>query len=222
VKARNWSGGNSYQKFLINIDKEAYENSTDVERLAVESTGARKPYQMPQLPMPRGPGREYSTDELIALSATHLKGRDYNNGRRMYSAARCVVCHRFGGDGGATGPDLTQLAGRFNVKDMSEAIIDPSKVVSDLYKTTIVQTSAGKSYTGRVVSASDDTITLLIDPEDATKIVTLKKNEIDEQMLSPVSLMPKDLLKTLNQDEVLDLLAYLLSRGNQQDPMFRK
>jgi hypothetical protein len=30
------------------------------------------------------------------------------------------------------------------------------------------------------------------------------------------------LLKPLNQDEVLDLLAYLLSRGNAQDAMFRK
>jgi putative heme-binding domain-containing protein len=221
-KAHTWNGGNSYQKFLINFDKEAYENSTDVERLAVESTGARKPYKMPELPKPRGPGKDYSLDELLALSTTHMKGRDFNNGRRMYSAARCVVCHRFGGDGGATGPDLTQLAGRFNFKDLTEAIVDPSKVVSDLYKTTIVQTSAGKSYTGRVVSAAPESITLLIDPEDATKIITLKKSEIDEQMLSPISLMPKDLLKTLNQDEVLDLLAYLLSRGNQQDPMFRK
>jgi hypothetical protein len=32
--------------------------------------------------------------------------------------------------------------------------------------------------------------------------------------------MPKDLLKALNENEVLDVLAYLLSRGNPQDPMF--
>jgi hypothetical protein len=34
--------------------------------------------------------------------------------------------------------------------------------------------------------------------------------------------MPADLLKPLNQDEVLDLLAYLLSRGEKNNPMFRK
>ena len=34
--------------------------------------------------------------------------------------------------------------------------------------------------------------------------------------------MPADLLKTLNQDEVLDLLAYLLSRGDEKNAMFRK
>ena len=34
--------------------------------------------------------------------------------------------------------------------------------------------------------------------------------------------MPNGLLKPLNEQEVLDLLAYLLSRGNSQDVMFRK
>ncbi len=65
-------------------------------------------------------------------------------------------------------------------------------------------------------------MTLLIDPEDASKVVVIKKSDIEEQQPSPVSLMPKDLLKQLNQNEVLDLLAYLLSRGNPQDPLFKK
>jgi putative heme-binding domain-containing protein len=140
----------------------------------------------------------------------------------MFAATRCVICHRFAGDGGATGPDLTQAAGRFSFKDLTEAIVDPSKIVSDQYKTTVVQTAAGKTYTGRVVSVAADSITLLIDPEDATKVVTLKKADIEQQSLSPTSLMPKDLLQPLNQNEVLDLLAYLLSRGNPQDPIFKK
>jgi putative heme-binding domain-containing protein len=169
-----------------------------------------------------GPGREYSLDELIEFSKTEMRGRDFKNGQKMYAAARCVVCHRFGGDGGATGPDLTQAAGRFNFKDVAEAIVDPSKVVSDQYKTTQIETTDGKAYTGRVVSLTNDTITLLIDPEDSTKLVTVKKSDIESQQLNPVSLMPKDLLKQLNKDEVLDLMAYLLSRGNQNDAMFRR
>ena len=34
--------------------------------------------------------------------------------------------------------------------------------------------------------------------------------------------MPDSLLKQLNENEVLDLLAYLLSRGDPKHPMFRK
>jgi hypothetical protein len=45
---------------------------------------------------------------------------------------------------------------------------------------------------------------------------------VEEQHLSATSLMPADLLKPLNESEVLDLFAYLLSRGNPNDPVFRK
>jgi hypothetical protein len=34
--------------------------------------------------------------------------------------------------------------------------------------------------------------------------------------------MPKGLLNTLNEEEVLDLLAYALSRNNPQDRRFKK
>jgi putative heme-binding domain-containing protein len=159
---------------------------------------------------------------LVELAGQGLKGRNFERGQKMFAATRCVICHRFAGDGGATGPDLTQLAGRFNVKDLSEAIVDPSKVISDQYRATIVQTDAGKTLTGRVVSEDDDSLTMVVDPEDPTKTVKIHRNEIDELQPSPVSLMPKDLLKPLNRDEVLDLLAYLLSRGNKNDAMFRK
>ena len=221
-KARTWSGGASYPKYLTNIDNDAFANCTDAERLAIEALGIRKPYVIPELPKAIGPGKDYSVEEVLALATDKLKGRDFKNGEKMYKAARCVVCHRFGGDGGATGPDLTQLAGRFNLKDLNDAIVDPSKVISDQYKASVVETTAGKIITGRIVSESKDSITIVVDPENATKIVEVKKSDIETNQPSKVSLMPKDLLKTLNEDEVRDLLAYLLSRGNPADAMFRK
>ena len=221
-KARTWSGGATYPKYLDNIDNEAFSLMTDADRLKIEASGARKPYVAPQLPKATGPGREYSLDDLLTLSADKMKGRDFKNGQKMFAAARCIVCHRFGSEGGATGPDLSQLAGRFQVKDMAEAIVDPSKVVSDLFKATIVETKDGKTFTGKLINDTKDSITLVIDPEIATKTVEIKKANIEEQQLSGTSLMPKDLLKTLNETEVLDLLAYLMSRGNANDAMFRK
>ena len=221
-KAHAWSGGASYQKFLTNIENSAFELMPEADRIVLEASGARKAYKAPELPKPTGPGKDYTLDEIVSLAATNMSGRNFKNGETMYKAARCVVCHRFAGDGGSTGHDLTQAAGRFTLKDLTESIIDPSKVVSDQYKTTIVETKGGKTYTGRIVMAASDSITILVDPEDSTKLVTVKNDEIESRQLSSVSLMPKDLLKQLNQDEVLDLLAYLLSRGNARDPMFKK
>jgi putative heme-binding domain-containing protein len=220
-KARTWVAGNSYQKYLTNIDNQAFDTLSDAEKVLVEGSGARKPYKVPELPKAIGPGKEYTLDELVELTAD-LKDRDFDNGKRSFAAARCIVCHRFVTEGGATGPDLTQAAGRFSFKDVIESIIDPSKVISDQYKTTIIVTKSGKTHTGRVLSINADSVTILVDPEDSTKLVTVPKSDIDEESPSPLSLMPKDLLKSLNQDEVLDLLAYVLSRGNKRERYFKR
>ena len=214
-------GGHSFQKFLDNIAQEAYDNATDVDRLVVDAAGLHEPYKLPEIPAPVGPGQEYTLDALIAASTAHPAGRNFASGKRSFAAARCVVCHRFAGDGGSTGPDLTQAAGRFNLRDLSESIVDPSKVVSDQYRTTVIQTAGGQQHIGRIIGETDDSITLLTNPEDSTKWVQISKADIESRSLSPVSLMPKNLLNTLNPGEVLDLLAYLLSRGNPEDPMFK-
>jgi putative heme-binding domain-containing protein len=221
-EARLHSGGASYQGFLNNIEKEALINATDTERLAIEAAGLLKPYKPKQLPKAKGPGRDWKLDELVKFAEPKLKGRNFKNGQTMFAAARCVVCHRFDGDGGATGPDLSQVAGRFNLKDLCESIVEPSKVVSDQYRASVVTTKSGKVYSGRIITETRSSMTILLDPEDSTKIAEVKKGNIEEVKPSPVSLMPEGLLKTLNENEVLDLLAYLLSRGDPNSPMFRK
>ncbi len=220
-KARGWSGGASYQGFINNIDKDAYENATDVERLAVESAGIRKPYRVKELPRPRGPGHDWTMPEILKLSESRPTGRNFANGQKSFAAARCIICHRFGGEGGATGPDLTQAAGRFGFKDLGEAIIEPSKVISDQYRAAVVATRGGKVYTGRVVGESKDQISLLIDPEDPTRVVDIPRREVEENQPSKISIMPDRLISPLNRDEVLDLFAYILSRGDVNDPMFQ-
>src|SRR5262249_1200984 len=154
-----------FQGFINFADKDAFENSTDVERLAVEAAGLRKPYRPKELPKPVGPGRDWKTDELVKFAETRLTGRDFKNGEKMYSTARWVVCHRFAGDGGSTGHDLSQVAGRFSLKDLAESIVEPSKVISDQYRAWQVTASNGKVYVGRIVSETKDSITLVIDPE---------------------------------------------------------
>ena len=78
----------------------------------------------------------------------------------------------------------------------------------------------GKVYSGRVTNDVDGELTVSIDAVDPTKTVVIKKSNVDEMEPAKVSLMPAKLLNELNQDEVLDLLAYMLSRGNPQSNMF--
>jgi hypothetical protein len=50
----------------------------------------------------------------------------------------------------------------------------------------------------------------------------LNRNQIEETKPSLVSMMPEGLLNSLHEDEVLDLMAFLLSRGDRKSPMFKK
>ena len=224
ARTRDWAGGHSFRKFIENIEADSLAGLTDTEKLALEATGIRKPYVPPPLPQPHGPGRTWTTADVVAAADTGLAtgSRDFENGRRAFAAARCIVCHRFGDDGGATGPDLTQAAGRFQVKDLVEAIVEPSRAVSDQYRASVVQTADGKVITGRVVAETPERITLVTDPEDATKIAVIDRSSIEEILPSGTSLMPAGLLNQLNEGEVLDLVAYVLSRGNAHDPRFAK
>ncbi len=221
-RARQWSGGASFQGFLNNIDKDAYENATDSERLAIEATGARTPYKAPVLPTPIGPGRARTVSEVVSLASAKLKsGRNLENGKRAFAAARCIVCHRFGGEGGATGPDLTQAAGRFGIKDLAEALIEPSRVISDQYRASVIATDSGQVVTGRVVNERGGSLVVVTDPEDSSKVTEIPRASIEAIKPASVSLMPENLLSVLNENEVLDLMAYILSRGDASDAMFR-
>ena len=222
-RAQQWAGGASFRKFLVNIENDSLVGLSENDKLALETIGARKAYVSPPLPKPAGPGQAWSVDDVLASAEKGLAtGRDFEGGKRTFAAARCVVCHRFGDDGGSTGPDLTQAGGRFQLKDMIEALVVPSKVVSDQYKGSIVTTQGGKAHTGRIVYESPEKVVVVTDPEDATKFVEIPRSEIDEIIPAAESLMPKGLIDTLNEAEVLDLLAYTLSRGNQSDARFKK
>ncbi len=221
-EAQGKSGGASYGKFLRNIELDAFGKMTEAERRDVEAALLRPSFVPATLPKPTGPGKEWTTADLTALEAKLKSGRNFKNGEKAYAAARCVVCHRFGGDGGATGPDLTQLAGRFALKDLAEAIVEPSKVISDQYKAAVIETKGGKTITGRIVSEVDGKLIVVTDPEDSTKVVEVAKADIDTNKSSATSLMPGKLIDPLNEVEVLDLLAYLLSRGDPTHPAFKK
>jgi hypothetical protein len=53
-------------------------------------------------------------------------------------------------------------------------------------------------------------------------IANVKRNDIDTMKPSKLSMMPTGLLDTLKEDEILDLMAYLLSRGDRKAALFTK
>ena len=57
---------------------------------------------------------------------------------------------------------------------------------------------------------------------DPNALVRVDQKKVDHLRPSPISMMPEGLLNTLTYDELLDLLAYLLSQGNRHHAMFQE
>ncbi len=223
-KAAGYKGGNSFRGFINNIKKDAVAKLSDADKKEYEPLYDAKPAEAPQDPATvanRPHVKNWTLDELVSLvTPTALKGRDYDRGRNLFAATRCFACHRFADEGGGLGPDLSGVAGRFSARDLLESIVLPSKVISDQYEAVTIQTSDGRVVTGRIVNLNGDNLSISPDMFDPNKMIGVKRADIEEMAKSPVSMMPEGLLNTLNGDEVLDLMAYLLSRGDRKSAMF--
>ena len=155
------------------------------------------------------------------VSERDLRKRDFDRGRQLYGAVACSSCHRFNGDGGAIGPDLSGVAGRFSPRDLLESIIEPSKEISDQYGMITIIKKDGDQLSGRVANMNAENLNIaenMLAPGDFTNV---KRGDIESIQPSALSPMPEGLLNSLDRDEILDMLAYMLSRGDPKHRMFR-
>jgi len=139
--------------------------------------------------------------------------RDLENGRKMFGAAACFTCHRFGNAGGFTGPDLTSASRRYSIKDLLEQIVTPSKEINEQFVPIEVVTDDDERFTGVVVNLNGDTITLNTDASDPNQQKSIDRKKVVSIGTSKVSPMPVNLLAMMTKDEILDLLAYILNGG---------
>jgi putative heme-binding domain-containing protein len=222
LKAAHYHGGASFDGFVANIKFDAITTLSRAERAALQPILEAKPPEEKVVFPPRAFVKKWTVDEAVGLLEKGLRGRDFDRGRQLFGETTCFACHRFANEGGATGPDLTGIAGRFSPKDLVESIIEPSKAVSDQYQAVVIETSDGQTVVGRIVNLHNDGMSVMTNMLDPNSLKVVKRQQIESMTPSPDSLMPKALLDTLKEDELLDLMAFLLSRGNRNDPMFTK
>ena len=222
-KASAYKGGNSFGGFMTRIRNDSLADLSDSEKASIKSLLDAKPASSaPAVAASVRPFvKKWALDELVPLVDANLKHRDFDRGRTLFAATACFACHRFNNEGGGAGPELTGLAGRYTTRDLLESIVVPSKVISDQYAAVIISTTDGQVVTGRIVNLNGDNININTNMLDPNLQVSVDRRKIEEQKPSPTSMMPEGLLDTLNRDEVLDLVAYLLSRGDRHADMFK-
>ena len=220
-KAASFKGGPSIEGFLNHIKRDAVANLTPEEKAELKPILEARPQTQAATQAPRPFVKEWKLDELTALADKGLTQRNFDKGRALFAAANCYSCHRYNNEGGAAGPDLSSAAGRFSARDLLESIVEPSKVISDQYGAVDIATADGRVIHGRIMNLGGDSITVNTNMLDPSAQVGVDRKQVEEIKPSKVSMMPAGLLNTLNQEEVLDLLAYLLSRGDRTNKMFK-
>ncbi len=220
-----WKGGNSFAKFIENIRADALANFvTDPnEREVLDGTSKSAPPALAaNLVAPKGPGKAYTVDDVAALAEGGLRGRNFEQGRAMFASTLCIACHHFNGDGGNIGPDLTGAGARYTLRDFVENVIEPSKVISDQYGSEQIEKKDGSLVIGRVVAEENGRLLVMTAPLAPDAQTPVDVAEIKSRSAFNVSMMPPGLINGLNADELLDLVAYVMSGGNPNDTAFSK
>jgi putative heme-binding domain-containing protein len=126
------------------------------------------------------------------------------------------------GTGGNIGPDLTQLGTRFSTKDMLEAIILPDKAISDQYAATQFVLKNGESVVGRLTNEDATTYFISQNPFAPDVLLKIAKKDVVDTKYSASSIMMPGLINSLNEEELKNLMAYLMAGGNDKHPIYAK
>lgn len=134
---------------------------------------------------------------------------DLARGRRVFTEANCVACHRSGAEPGLSlvGPDLTGVGQRFDRRAIMESLLDPWRVVAAQYRLASLVMKDGAVHEGPVVLDDAETIGLATNPVDPGAVTKAQRADIAK--LTEMSAMPPGLLNTFRQEELMDLVAWL-------------
>jgi putative heme-binding domain-containing protein len=140
-------------------------------------------------------------------AAEAAKG-DAGKGQQLFATRGCATCHSIkDGDTGSGGPSLKGAASRFSLNYIAESIIVPNKVVSPIYRWTLLKLKNGDESSGLITGETATEIEVLL---PSTVRRTIKKTDIEVRELQDRSPMPEGLIK--NPAEVADVLAFFLTQ----------
>jgi len=145
--------------------------------------------------------------ELVKRKGDPKKGQSIL-AASLKGESQCMRCHMIRGGGGQIGPDLSMIGKKASRENMFESILAPSKAIADQYINWAIETKAGVVVTGLLIEETPEAVTIRDANGRDTKIV---KKDIEDRQKTLVSIMPENLVAALTEDDVVDLVEYLLT-----------
>jgi cytochrome c oxidase cbb3-type subunit III len=172
------------------------------------------------------------TDEEIWQIITYIRSQEVKapaiplgnaaHGRSLfYGDANCSLCHMIHGEGGRLGPELTGVGGSRTPAAIIDSVRHPShhlawgltegtKEFPQEYETVTAVTADGKEIEG--VTLNEDSFSVQIMDQNE-RIHLLEKDKLRSFHKSRRSAMPQYGSDVLNDKDLNDIVAYLISVG---------
>jgi len=156
--------------------------------------------------------RDWKLEELAPLIGPDwTRERSLERGRDLFDELGCIKCHAFAGEAAKGGPELTGVGTKYADVDLLRQVVEPSADILEGYEYHYMRLYEGGSVVGRIVADEDEVLHLLENLQEPERVTIVPKAEIESSYQTPLSPMPTGLLVTLDEHEVLDLLAFLKS-----------
>ncbi|MGL4422422.1 MAG: hypothetical protein ACRCZF_17260, partial [Gemmataceae bacterium] len=108
---------------------------------------------------------------------------------------------------GQIGPDLSLIGKKGSKENLYDSILNPSKAIADQYTSWKVEGEDGQAITGLLVGETETTLTI----RDANGKDYSYPVKGTDRKKSLVSLMPENLAAALTEEELVDVVEYLMT-----------
>ncbi len=143
-------------------------------------------------------------DNTDIAALEKLEG-DPEAGRSVY-ATYCASCHLADGTGTDFGPSLSDIGNKLSQSFLYSSIVYPSAGINFGYEGYSVKLKDGSVLAGYILGKTENEITLKM---MGATIKEIPRKDIDDLVPMDRSLMPEGLDKVMEQEELVDLVAYL-------------
>ena len=151
-------------------------------------------------------------------SDTTSPGNAAHGDKLFHGAAGCFTCHMVNGKGGRLGPELTNVATARSTESLVESIRYPSRRLAtglientkefpQEYETVSVVTADGQAFRGVTLNEDNFSVQMM---DTQQQIHLFEKDKLKSFTKTRESLMPAYNEKTLSEQDLRDVLAYLL------------